>query len=179
MSPIPVETPLEKENPLLGMTACGLFSAVILFISFWILVDLDSRLPREPRFEIRARELPDFQSMRLYAPLFENAQIPGGLYTNETGNPFFTRHFEPPPPVVKTHETHTLIYRGFFEVRPGQGRAYVTVNKTENRLALGEELVGGFQLAEMALRTLTVTNAAGEVHVLEFLAPYTITIPLK
>jgi hypothetical protein len=105
--------------------------------------------------------------------------------------PFFTRFFEPAPPPPKVVEPTPapvvaptppprkvgLVYQGLYEGSNGGKQAFLLVESNQVVLRPGGTAVGGWAIAEMSLRTLTLTNKAGQTNILQFNSPKVIEVP--
>lgn len=100
------------------------------------------------------------------------------------GNPFFTLAIQAPPPpkpppAPPATKKVDVIYRGFFETSAGVKRAVVQVADKQVITGIGGKVLADFLAAEIALRHLQLTNAAGKAVKLEFTKPQSLEIPAQ
>ena len=101
-----------------------------------------------------------------------------------TNTPFFTLAIRPPPPPAPAAPPPAtrmvkVTYRGFLETSAGVRRAVVQVADQQVVMGRGEKVLADYAAAEIELRHLTVTNAAGKSVRLEFTKPQDIEVPAK
>lgn len=101
-------------------------------------------------------------------------------------NPFFTLAIQaapppppptpPPPPATRTV---SVTYRGYLETSAGLRRALVLVDDRQLLVARGETVVANFAVADIELRHLSLTNAAGASVRGEFSKPVPVEVPAQ
>ncbi len=97
-------------------------------------------------------------------------------------SPFATRHFTPaaraaaPPPTTRKVE---LIYQGFYQTGGQPQRIFIQMDGKMVVSPLGGNLAPGLFIAETALRTLTLTNSAGQTNVLKLNTKTNLEVPVK
>ncbi|MBE7504201.1 MAG: hypothetical protein HS113_28720 [Verrucomicrobiales bacterium] len=92
-------------------------------------------------------------------------------------NPFFTLHFQPPPP--PSTKTVELTYLGFLASSEGLRRAFVQIDDATRVFSNGATVVANHAVQDIARRTLVLTNADGRTNVLEFRVKKALQIPLR
>lgn len=100
------------------------------------------------------------------------------------GNPFFTLAIQAPPPpkpppAPPATKKVDVTYRGFFQTSAGVRRAVVLVADKQVLAGVGEKILADYLAAEIALRHLQLTNAAGKAVKLEFAKPQGIEVPAQ
>jgi hypothetical protein len=92
-------------------------------------------------------------------------------------NPFFTRHFQPPPP--PTTRPAELTYLGYFQGGTRAPRALILLDQATLPFNQGSVVVADHRVASIARRTLVLTNTAGATNVLEFNLKKVLIVPIK
>ena len=107
--------------------------------------------------------------------LFGTSTVPLLAVSSNVINPFFTLHFQPPapPPTKKV----SLLYLGCVESSTRVRRAYVKVEEKLQILPLGAKVIADHAIQEITLKTLVLTNAAGQTNVFGFNTNKTIEVP--
>ncbi|MEW6161455.1 MAG: hypothetical protein AB1813_28835 [Verrucomicrobiota bacterium] len=93
-------------------------------------------------------------------------------------HPFFTTFYQPAPAPKPTTRTIELVYSGYTQVADGARQAFVKVGPALKVAAPGAKLVSDLAIAEVSLKALILTNAAGQTNRLEFNVKKQIEIPL-
>jgi hypothetical protein len=107
------------------------------------------------------------------APLLARLAIP----TN-TVNPFYTLYFQPPPPPPPPPTKKVeLLYQGCYITSSTQKLAYVKLGDAMMILTNGAKVVADHAIKDIAIRTLTLTNAAGQTNLLEFNVKRALDVP--
>ena len=154
------------------------FSALLLVGLLVLLVAVGSG------FGGRLPELRPLRSGGAAAGLFPNAALPDLFTTSAVPslavstnviNPFYTLYFQPPapPPTKKV----PMLYLGCVESSTGLLRAYVKVGDKLQILPPGEKVIADHAIKDITLKTLVLTNAAGQTNLFEFNAAKTIEVP--
>ncbi|MFN0066918.1 MAG: hypothetical protein ACKVYV_04690 [Limisphaerales bacterium] len=98
-------------------------------------------------------------------------------------SPFFTEAIRPPPSPVAPPPPTTIkvamLYQGHMETSRGARLAQVRVGEAARLVRPGDEVAGGWIVAEIAQADLTVTNASGKTLKLPFRAPHDVEVPVK
>ncbi len=102
-------------------------------------------------------------------------------FTN-SNNPFYTLAIQAapppsPPPSAPATRKFDVTYRGFLETSAGIRRAVVQVADKQVLGGLGDKIVADYAVMEIALRHLTLTNAAGTAVQFEFAKMKTLEVP--
>jgi len=110
--------------------------------------------------------------------LFSAGRVPRiGAETN-LASPFYTTHFQPPPPKPPTTRKVDLTYLGHIKTAAGEKRAYVRVDETLFIGPVTSNVVADLAVAEISLRTLVLTNRAAQTNVLEFKTLKQVEVPV-
>jgi hypothetical protein len=143
-----------------------------------------------------AKRLPYSESTRFSIPASSPAPVgkldqlfsPANLPTNPAAvtnrpNPFFTRHFVPPPapppaPPPTTRKID-LTYRGFMQ-SADKGR-HVMINLDTNLvvLNLGQAVATNIFVAEASIQLLTLTNLTAQTNTFPLNVPGHIEVPIQ
>lgn len=103
-------------------------------------------------------------------------------------NPFYTTYFQPPPqppkpvpPIVPPPTTKKvqLIYQGVYQSAAGEKKAFIKVGDELFVGPVGSNVVADLVVADIALRTLILKNAASQTNLLQFNVPKEIEVPIK
>jgi hypothetical protein len=108
---------------------------------------------------------------------FQAASLTRLIAQTGSPNPFFTLHFQPPPP--PTTRKVELTYHGNITPSTGSRRAFVRVDTNSMVFTNGARVVADHAIQEIALRTLILTNAAGQTNVLEFNIKRVLEVPIQ
>ena len=107
--------------------------------------------------------------------LFATSSIPSLAVPTNAINPFYTLHFQPPPP-PPTKKVQ-LLYVGCVVSSTGLHQAYVRLGDTLMILTNGAKVVADHTVQAIAVKSVSLTNAAGQTNVLEFNAPKALEVP--
>lgn len=163
---------LQRQFLLAVVTLAGL--ALLLLLT---LLGLGGRVPDLPPLGGQGRAMPDWPSPAQVGDWFSVPELARAVRQTNAINPFFTLHFQPPPP--PSTRRVTLTYQGSLRGSEDQVRAFVLVDTNTHVLAAGSNVVADHAVKSIALRTLILTNAAGQTNVLEFGVPKSLEIPVK
>lgn len=89
-------------------------------------------------------------------------------------SPFYTTHFQPAtPPTAKPAPAPAakkiqLTFQGLYQSSAGEKRAFVKVGNDVIVGTVGTKVFGDWNIADIALRDLTLKNAAAQTNVLQF-----------
>jgi hypothetical protein len=129
-------------------------------------------LREQPRTIQRA--LPDAQVAQWFSLPLLTRLAPA---TNSV-NPFYTLYFEPkPPPPPPPTKKVELLFQGWYQASSGERLAYVKLGEALLTLTNGAKVVADHAIKDIGLRTLTLTNAAGQTNVLEFNVKKALDVP--
>ncbi|HEV2209152.1 MAG TPA: hypothetical protein VG167_10285 [Verrucomicrobiae bacterium] len=105
------------------------------------------------------------------------------LSDQNTPNPFFTRHFVPPPspapPPPATTRKIEVTYEGYFQTEDGPKRALVKLGDEFVSAKVGGLLTTDLFIAEATMQTLTLTNHAARTNLLLLNTTNQLEVPLK
>lgn len=163
---------LQRQFSLAVVTLAGLVALLVL-----TLFGLGGRVPDLPPLGGQGRATPEWPSPAQVGDWFNVAELTRAVRQTNAINPFFTLHFQPPPP-PSTRKV-TLTYQGSLRGSEDQVRAFVLVDTNTHVLATGSNVVADHFVKSIALRTLILTNAASQTNVLEFGVPKSLEIPIK
>jgi len=103
-------------------------------------------------------------------------------------SPFYTTYFQPPPvpapqpptptPPPPTTKKIPLTYQGVYQTAGGEKKAFVKVGEGLFVGPVGAKVVADLVVADIALRTLTLKNAASQTNILQFNVQKEIEIPV-
>lgn len=148
----------------------------LALIAFLTLTRLGGRVPAlKPLGSTTNGYATDWSILRNAAPWFEPAPMTRLTAQTNLPNPFFTTHFQPPPP--PSTKPVELTYLGFVASEGRPRRALVQVDKTNHLFTPGAMVIAGHAVKDIARRTLILTNAAAVTNVLEFRIKKVLEIP--
>jgi hypothetical protein len=96
----------------------------------------------------------------------------------EQTSPFYTTHFQPPKPKPPTTRKVNMTYLGFLQSAEGQQQAFLRVDNETRIAVVGESIIADLGVAEMELRSLSLTNSALETNVLQFNVSKAVEVPI-
>jgi len=153
-----------------------LLLAGLLLLTFTLAFGFSGRLP-----ELKPVSGPDDAAAEIpHGPvpdLFATSAVPSVLVASNVINPFFTLHFQPPPPAPTKQVP--LHYVGCVESSTGLQRAYVRVGDALAVLPPGEKVIADHAIQQITLKALVLTNAAGQTNVFEFNVTKPIEVPAQ
>jgi hypothetical protein len=160
-----------------GLTVLLLVSAGLLV--YLVVRDFGSGMPDEPRLSTGVAPPLAVLPTREFAGLF------GAVSTQRVAaasGGFHTTHFQPPPkpsPPAPTTRTVEATYLGYFEAGGRPRRAIVRLGEAQAIIPAGSNLVADVFVSGIAMRTLTLTNAAGATNVLAFDVKTNLVVPIQ
>lgn len=162
------------EKTILMATAVLVVLLVLLGI---ILLNLGGRVPALKPLGNASRSATEWPTPAQVGGWFERAAI-ARLHTQSSNsvNPFFTLHFQPPPP--STTRPAELTYLGYFQGGTSAPRALILLDQATLPFSVGSVVVADHRVASIARRTLVLTNTA-TTNVLEFNLKKVLTVPIK
>lgn len=92
-------------------------------------------------------------------------------------NPFFTLHFEPPPP-PRTRPV-SLLFQGSFTSSGGTNYGYVLMGNQTLIVTNGQRIVADYAVKKIAFPVMVLTNAVGRTNVLQFDKTTEVQVPVK
>lgn len=107
--------------------------------------------------------------------LFSTSSLPRLEMPTNVINPFFTLYFQPPPPPPT--KKVDLLYIGSFETSKGVACGYICVGTNLLILTNGAKVVADHSVRDITVRTVTLTNSAGQTNVLDFNVKKTLEVP--
>ena len=171
------------ENSKLVSTALLLGTLVLLAQAVF---DLGGQLPNRAALK-RHSNPPDATALvgKIEA-LFSPATLVALRPATNGVNPFYTTYFQPPPPPPKpvtptppasTTKKVQLTYQGVYQTAAGEKKAFVKVGDGLFVGPVGAKVVADLVVADIALRTLTLKNAASQTNILQFNVQKEIEVP--
>lgn len=112
---------------------------------------------------------------RSFEGLFATSALPPLTVPSNAINPFYTLYFQPPPP-PPTKKVQ-LVYAGCVVSSTGLHQAYVRLGDTLLILTNGAKVVADHAIQNIAVKSVTLTNAAGQTNVIEFNVPKALEVP--
>ncbi len=119
--------------------------------------------------------------------LFSPTTYPALRPATNTVSPFYTTYFQPPPsppaqpatpsPPPPTTKKIPLTYQGVYESASGEKRAFIKVGEGVIVGPVGAKVVADLVVADIALRTLTLKNAASQTNILQFNVTKEVEVP--
>ena len=113
----------------------------------------------------------------------EKLFAPGSWFKppNETNSPslFATRHFIPPTPAPPTTRKVELAYQGFYQTGEDSRHVFLQVDGALVISLVGDRIANDLFIADAALQTLTLTNAAAQTNVLTLNTKKSVEVPVK
>lgn len=114
---------------------------------------------------------------------FDPAQVAALLPSNAVDNPFFTRHFEPPPqpppkPPPTTRQAN-LFYQGSIRTSGERLHAFIQFDGKTVIVTNGAHLGANLYVSRIEVDQVTLTNTAGVTNVLLWRKPARIEVPIK
>ncbi len=102
-------------------------------------------------------------------------------FTNEV-NPFYTKHFTPPPaptPPAPTTQKIEVTYQGFYDNGEGVTYAVVKMADTFKSTQVGMPLATNHYVAQATMQSLLLTNPAAQTNLLPINVKKEIEVPVK
>jgi hypothetical protein len=93
-------------------------------------------------------------------------------------SPFFTAHFQPPKPKPPTTRKVNMTYLGLLESSEGRRQAFLRIDNETRNAGVGESIIADLGVADMDLRSLSLTNSAAETNVLQFNVSKAVEVPI-
>jgi hypothetical protein len=143
-----------------------------------ILRDYGVRLPDFPTASTSSTPILQPLSTNEFARLFPAEPGTEMRQDPEQSSPFFTAHFQPPKPKPPTTRKVNMTYHGLTESADGRRHAYLRIDKEMRITSVGESIVADLAVADMDLRSLTLTNSAAATNLLQFKVSKAVEIPI-
>jgi hypothetical protein len=112
---------------------------------------------------------------RLFAP----GSSPKLTGDTNSPSPFATRHFIPPTPAPPTTRKVELSYQGFYQTGEESKHVFLQVDGALLVSQVGGRIANDLFVADAAMQTLTLTNAAAQTNVLALNTKKTVEVPVK
>ena len=124
----------------------------------------------------------DFVSPDKVRRWFDPDELARAAVRTNADNPFFTRHFEPPPkpkpqPPPTTRQIE-LLYQGSIRTSQERQHAFIRVEGKTLIVTNGAPLVANLGVHRISLNQVLITNTAGQTNVLTFRVPAQVTVPI-
>jgi len=115
--------------------------------------------------------------------LFSPSPWPKPLALTNTFNLFFTTNFvkpqPPPPPPPPTTRKIPVTYHGFYETPDSPKMVMLMVESNNVTDHVGAQIVTNHFISEASIRTLTLTNTAGQTNLIPLNTKQEIEVPIK
>jgi len=114
--------------------------------------------------------------------LFAPGVWPKAVADTNTLNPFFTRHFIPPPtpaPPPPTTRKIEVTYQGFYQTGDGPKHALLKLGEALSFAPIGARVATNLFVAAATMQALTLTNLAGQTNVLLLNTKKEIEVPIQ
>lgn len=148
--------------------------------------ELGGELPNRAELKSRPNPMDVTVMVRKIETLFAPATLTSLRPVTNGVSPFYTTHFQPPGPPPKAPDSAStnsatkkiqLTYQGVYQTAAGEKKAFVKVGDKTVVGSVGAKIVSDWTVAEIALRTLILKNAAAQTNLLEFNMPKEIEVP--
>jgi hypothetical protein len=93
-------------------------------------------------------------------------------------NPFFTRHFIPPPAPAPTTRKIELTYQGYYQTSEGAKQAIVKLADAFFVTPIGAKVTANLYAVEATLQSLTLTNSSAQTNLLLLNVKKEIEVPI-
>ncbi|MBI3851097.1 MAG: hypothetical protein HY298_12595 [Verrucomicrobia bacterium] len=168
------------------------FSTVLLLGALVLLavavLNLGGQLNYRPELKRRATSPNATVLVGKIEALFSPATLAACRPATNSVNPFYTTYFQPPPtppkpatptPAPSPTKKILLTYQGVYQTAGGEKKAFVKVGDTLFVGPVGSNVVADLAVVDIALRTLTLKNAASQTNLLQFNVPKEVEVPNK
>jgi hypothetical protein len=124
----------------------------------------------------------DFVAPEKVRRWFDPAEIARPATLTNLDNPFFTRHFEPPPkpkpkPPPTTRQIE-LLYQGSIRTSEERQHAFIRAEGKTLVVTNGQHLVANLGVHRISLNQVLITNTSGRTNVLIFRKPTKVVVPI-
>lgn len=157
--------------------AMALLAGLLVLVAL-VLRDYGVGLPEFPAPSKQSSPILPPLSAGGFERLFPAEPVPELRQDPEQQSPFFTSHFQPPKPKPPTTRKVNMTYLGLLESAEGQRRAFLRVDNETRNAGLGESIIADLGVAGMDLRSLSLTNRAGETNILLFNVSKAVEVPI-
>jgi hypothetical protein len=168
-------------SPQRGIVASALLLVVLVVLLLMAIARLGGRVPEFTPLKGRNLGSMSVPTARIQ-PLFRAEPFAALGPPAGPSNLFYTTFYQPPPPApppkAPTTKSVNLEFLGFFSTGPDQRQAFV---QTPDGLVMGKpggKIIGDLSIAAIDLKSLTLTNAAGQTNLLPFRVKTDLNIPL-
>jgi hypothetical protein len=157
--------------------AMGLLAVLVVLLAL-VVREYGVGLPEFPTAPARAERLVSAISAEDFERLFRPEYVKDSSQDAKLQSPFFTTHFQPPKPKPPTTRKVDMTYLGLLQSAEGQRQVFLRID-TETRIVMpGESVIADLAVAEVDLRTLTLTNNATESILLPFNVSKPVEVPI-
>lgn len=143
-----------------------------------VLRDYGVRLPEFPTTSTRSIPMLQPLSTNEFARLFPTEPATITRQDPKLSSPFFTAHFQPPQPKPPTTRKVNMTYLGLTESADGRRRAFLRIDQEIRITSVGESIIADLAVADMDLRSLSLTNSAAETNLLQFKVSKAVEVPI-
>lgn len=141
----------------------------------------DQALELEPIPENQGPVL-DFVAPEKVQAWFSPEELARPVTQERTENPFFTRHFEPPPqpapPPPATTRQVDLLFQGIIRSSRERPHAFIHAEGKTHIVTNGAPLLADLFVARIAPEQVVLTNLDGRTNVLAFRKPEKVEVPV-
>lgn len=150
-----------------------LISALVLLVM--VALELGGNLPVRSALKGRRDSTDVPKLVQRMEALFSPATLTALHPATNSASPFYTSYFQPatPAPAAKPAPAPAakkiqLTFQGVYQTSGGEKKAFVKVGNDLVVGSVGAKVFADWTIADIALRTLTLKNAAAQTNVLEF-----------
>jgi hypothetical protein len=157
--------------------AMGLLGLLAILLAL-VVREYGVGLPEFPTAPGRAEPVVPPLSADQFARLFLPERVKDASQDSELRSPFFTTHFQPPKPKPPTTRKVEMTYLGLLESAAGQRRVFLRVDNETRIVNPGESIIADRAVAEVDLRTLSLTNNTPDAILLPFNVSKAVEVPI-
>jgi hypothetical protein len=160
---------------------------VCLHVGIWVLIylaaaNLGGKAPdlhESDSFSTPPSRLPPVAKL---SHLFATGVWPKSVLETNAVDPFFTRHFIPPPPPsppAPTTRKIDLTYQGFFQTADAPKQTILKMGDVFLITPLGAKVTANLFVSDVTAQTLTLTNLSNQTNVLTLNTKKEIEVPIQ
>jgi hypothetical protein len=147
------------------------------------LLHLRGRMPELKPIPADRGPVLDFVAPEKVRRWFDPAELARPATLTNVDNPFFTRHFEPPPkPKPKPPPTTRkikLLYQGSIRTSEERQHAFIRAEGKTLVVTNGQHLVANLGVQRISLNQVILTNTSGQTNILVFRVPAQVVVPIS
>lgn len=111
--------------------------------------------------------------------LFEALPTAKPATTPGAPSSFATTYFVPPPPPPPTTRKVAITYLGFYQTGNDPRRVFLKMDEALLVSSIGGQIATNLFVAEAAMQTLTLTNAAAQTNVIKLNEKRVLEVPIR